>query len=159
MDQAFGKCADGDHDARPHDDEATTITEIGRAMCGALDNGDAVVCIASDAHRRSLERHVIDCGIDIIAARASNQIVCLDAAGTLTEISNSGAIDVVKFAEVVGAVIDQASCKYSRVWIFGELAALMSANGHHAGAIELERLWSSFIASRPAVFLHLRAIH
>lgn len=156
MDHAFGKGTHRDQVVQSYDDEAALITEVGRAMCEALNHGAAVVCIASDAHQRSLERQMIDCGIDVGAARRSNQVVCLDAAATLTKISNSGAIDIVKFAEVVGAVIDQTSCKYSRVGIFGELVALMSTNGHHAGAIELERLWSSFIASRPSVFLHLR---
>jgi hypothetical protein len=123
-------------------------------MCIALDQGHAVVCIATESHRRLLERRVVDRGIDVFAAQAKGQIACLDAVRTLAKISRGDSIDVVRFAEVVGAVVDGLSSRYSRVWIFGELVALMCMKGHHEGAIELEKLWSSFTAARPSICLH-----
>jgi hypothetical protein len=143
-----------EHVVQFYDTESILISEVGRAMGIALDQGAAVVCIATDAHRELLERHLMDRGIDVSAARTASQFVCLDAPATLPAIVKNGVPDVIRFAEVVGAVIDQAAARFPRVWIFGELVALMCADGHHAGAVELEKLWTSFTASRPQVLLH-----
>ncbi len=43
------------------DPDAVLITEIGRAMSVALHRGSAVMCIATDVHRRLLEEHLIRC--------------------------------------------------------------------------------------------------
>lgn len=143
-----------EHVVQFYETEQALIAEVGRAMCVAIDQGNAVVCVATDAHRRLLEKHLLDRGIDVPAARMAKQIWCLDAAGTLAKIAINGTPDAVRFAEIVGAVVDQAAAQFPRVWIFGELVALMCANGNHSGAVELERLWTSFVDSRPAIFLH-----
>ena len=148
MDQTSTTDVDQGHVLELYDDEPWLV-EIGRAMSVAISQGSAVVCIATDAHWRLLERHVVDCGIDIHAARAKGQIARLDAERTLSKISGDGSIDVVRFAEVVGAVIDGVSTRHLRVWIYGELVALMRAHGDQAGAIDLEKLWSSFTTVRP----------
>ena len=52
-----------------YDTEGTLISGVGRAMCIALDQGAAVVCIATDAHRQRLERHLMVRGIDVTEAQ------------------------------------------------------------------------------------------
>ena len=140
-----------EHIVQFYDDDPTLIAEVGRSMCIALDQGNAVVCLATDPHRRALEQHLTSRGIDVPAARMAGQMVSLDAAGTLAKITVDGLPDVVRFAEVIGAIVDRLAASYPRVWIFGELVALMCANGNQFGAVKLERLWSSFTESRSVV--------
>ena len=130
------------------------ISQVGHAMWIALDQGAAVVCVATGMHRWRLERSLIIRGNDVTEARASRQLVWLDAPATLSRVATKGVPDVVRFAEVVGAVVDQAVARFPFVWIFGELVALMCADGHHSGAVELERMWTSFMDSRPGVILY-----
>jgi hypothetical protein len=141
------------HVVQFYDDDPLLIAEVGRAMCVALDQGSAVLCVATHSHRRLLQDHLQNRGIDVPAAMMADQIVFMDAHGTLAKITRRGMPDVIRFAEVVGAVVDRLAARYPRVWIFGELVALMCANGNHSGAVELERLWTSFADARP-VFLH-----
>jgi hypothetical protein len=131
------------------DTDAVLINEIGRAASVALDEGNAVVCIATRAHRLLLARHLADHGLDIVALRHEEQFVALDAAETLAKIIVDGKPDVIRFAEVVGACIDRAATRYPRVWIFGDMVALMCAHGDHMGAVRLEKLWRSFNKARP----------
>lgn len=130
------------------DTDAVLINEIGRAASVALDEGNAVVCIATRAHRHLLARHLAGHGLDIVALQHSEQFVALDAAETLAKIIVDGNPDVVRFAEVVGARIDRAATRYPRVWIFGDMVALMCAYGDHIGALRLEKLWRSFNKAR-----------
>jgi hypothetical protein len=130
------------------DTDELLINEIGRAASVALDEGSAVVCIATRAHRQLLARHLTDHGLDVVALRHSGQFVALDAAETLAKIIVDGQPDVVRFAEVVGARIDRAATRYPRVWIFGDMVALMCAHGDHVGALRLEKLWRSFNKAR-----------
>ncbi len=134
-------------------DETTLIAEIGSDMCTELDKGNAVVSIATGTHRRLLERQLTAHGINIVAALGAGQYVSLNALEALSTIIVDDVPDVVRFAEVVGAIIDRTATHYRRVLIFGELVPLMHADGKHAGALKLDTLWRSFVASRP-IFLH-----
>lgn len=131
------------------DPDAVLITEIGRAMSVALDRGSAVMCIATDVHRCLLEDHLSRAGADLQAARRTRQYVYLDAIDTLSRITIDGLPDVIRFAEVIGASVDRMALQFSRVWIFGDMVALMCAYGNRTGALRLERLWRSFNEAHP----------
>ncbi len=133
--------------------DATLLDEIGSIFCTELANGNAVVSITAGAHRRLLEKRLTVHGIDIVAALSKGQYVPLNALETLSTIIVDGVLDVIRFAEVVGAPIDRAAANHPRVLIFGELVPLMRADGKHAGADALDNLWRSFVASRPT-FVH-----
>lgn len=134
-------------------DDPTLLDKIGGGMCNELDKGNAVVSIATGTHRRLLEKQLTVHGINIIAALSKGQYASLNARAALSTIIVDGVPDVIRFAEVVGALLDRTADNYRRVLIFGELVPLMHADGKHAGAEALETLWCSFVASRP-MFLH-----
>jgi len=134
-------------------DGATLLDEIGRAMCTELDKGNAVVSIATGTHRRLLEKQLTVHGINVVAALSKGQYVPLNARDALSAIIVDGVLDVIRFAEVVGAPIDHTATNYRRVLIFGELIPLMQGEGKHVGADALDNLWRSFVASRP-IFMH-----
>ncbi len=134
-------------------DDATLLGKVGSAMCNELNKGNAVVSIATGTHRRLLETQLAVQGINIVGALNSGQYACLNALDVLSTIVVAGAPDVIRFAEVVGALVDRTAANYGRVLIFGELVPLMRANGQHAGADALQKLWLSFVGSR-AMFLH-----
>jgi hypothetical protein len=138
----------------PSSADAALIAEIGGAMCTTLVEGNAVVCIATGTHRRLLERQLSLRGIDVVAALHSEQFVSLNALEVLSKVIIGGLPDVNRFAEVVGSLVDRTVARYPRVLIFGELVALMRADGQLASAIELENLWGSFTAARPSVLRH-----
>ena len=142
------------HVVQFYDSEGMLISQVGHAMWVALDQGAAVVCVATGMHRWRLERYLIIRGIDVTEARDTKQFVCLDAPATLTRVATNGVPDVAKFADLVGAVVDEAAARFPLVWVFGELVALMCADGHHSGAVELEKMWTSFMDSRPRVILY-----
>jgi len=126
-----------------------SMSMAGRAMTTALGQGRAVVCICVDAKRRLLEEQLAVLGVDLTAASATGRYASLDALDALSSIVVDGAPDVIRFAEVIGALIDRAAEQHGGVSIFAELVPLTRTEYDHTGAIELETLCRSFIASRP----------
>jgi MEDS: MEthanogen/methylotroph, DcmR Sensory domain len=128
-------------------DCASMVAEIGRIMSATLNQGDAVVCIASGVQRRLFERQMKTRGVDVVRALMRGQLICLNALDTLTKIMVDGLPDLIRFAEVVGATVDRAAVRYPRVLMFGDFSGLQHSNA--ARVVELDALWQALVASRP----------
>lgn len=131
-----------------HGDDALMTYEIGKSLSTALKYGDAVVCIASGSQRRRLEAQMRVLGIDVVGALMREQLVCLNALDTLMKVIVNDVPDVVRFAEVIGAVVDRVATRYPRVLTFSQLPEYRNVSG----ALELETLLTSFLDSRPVFF-------
>jgi MEDS: MEthanogen/methylotroph, DcmR Sensory domain len=135
-----------------HSNVAVTTSDVATGMSTALKDGDAVVCIASGSQRRRLEEQMRALGIDVVGALMREQLVCLNAFDTLLKVIVNDVPDVIRFAEVIGAVLDRAATRYPRVLTFSELASVSLKNGDVSGALKLEMLLTSFLDSRPLFF-------
>ncbi len=132
----------------PNDTEL--IFEAGRVACVALDQGHAVVCIATDAHLASLERQLHDRGINVAAALDKQQYVALDASHLLYEINIAASPDETYFARV-GVLVDRLVRRFQRVWMFSEAEAMLRAGAATSCAREFETIWSSFMQAQPGL--------
>lgn len=134
-----------------YDDVAPLVSDLGRAMCVALDQGQAVLCAVADSTRLMLEEQLTKRGIDVSDARTRGQYVHLDGADVLRQITHNGRPDPARFREVVGWEVERLVNEYPGVWMYGELAAILWSQGFERGAIELDRLWASVAESEPVV--------
>jgi hypothetical protein len=117
---------------------------VTRFVAAGISDGDCSIVIATKAHRTDLEARLVRRGLDLNAARRRGSYIALDAADTLAKFMVGAAPDPAKFAQVVGALIERSiqGPPLRRVRAFGEMVALLWAEGNSAGAIELERLWN-----------------
>lgn len=81
-------------------------------------------------------------GIDLEAAERNGRFQALDARELLARFMVGGVPDPARFAATVGAVIEQAAVDGHHVAIYGEMVALLCADGDGASAIALEDLWN-----------------
>jgi hypothetical protein len=107
-----------------------------------LERGDAGIVVATEEHREALEERLKASGVDVAAARASGQFVSLDAGETLSKFMVDGSPDANLFAETVSAIITRAAEGRQSVRIYGEMVALLWAEGKQAEAIRLEEFWN-----------------
>ena len=89
--------------------------------------------------------------MDVSDARARGQYIWLDAVKVLSQITHRGRPDPVRFRDVIGWQVESLVNEYPGVWMYAELAAIMWTQGHQRGAVEIDRLWSSFAESEPVV--------
>jgi signal transduction histidine kinase/ActR/RegA family two-component response regulator len=81
-------------------------------------------------------------GLDVANARASGRYVSLDAAETLSKFMVDGSPNPEAFNQLMGNVISNVTDGRAPVRAFGEMVALLWAEGNYAGAIRLEELWN-----------------
>jgi len=134
------------HVVQFYGDDGFLLDELSRFIGTALGAGDAAVVIATGQHRDGLARRLQMCGLDTAWAVAQGRYVELDAAETLSKILLDGWPDAVLFKEVVGVLVEGVAARTGgelrHVAAFGEMVALLWAEGKPEAAIRLEELWN-----------------
>jgi PAS domain S-box-containing protein len=135
------------HIVQFYEDEAFLVTEVSHFVGTALGAGDCAVIIVSKAHREAIAKRLAVNGLNTGVAAKQGRFVSLDAAETLAKFMIAGQPDPDRFTAVVGDAIQKAKKaagrENARVAAFGEMVALLWAEGKKEAAIRLEQLWNS----------------
>lgn len=137
----WAEVAPCDHLMQLYDDDDVFLDSLEGFVGGGIRRGDASVVIATPAHRNGLEQRLKKRGIDLNAARENGTYVDLDAEATLAKFMNDGWPDDEKFYSTIADVLTPARHDGRHVRAFGEMVALLWANGHSAATVRLEYLW------------------
>jgi PAS domain S-box-containing protein len=133
------------------------LAEVGRFIGTALGAGDSGIVIATKAHRDGIAQRLASNGLNMTVAIAQGRYLALDAAETLAKFMIAGKPDQERFTSVIGEVVERARMaagrEGARVAAFGEMVALLFAEGKRDAAIRLEQLWNS-LAETHAFSLH-----
>ena len=150
MNETLQNWHDSDQEAHVvqfYESDAFLASEVARFIGMALGAGDAAVVIATKAHREQIEGNLETRGLDVALAIGQGRYVALDAAETLAKFMVGGMPDQERFRDVIGAALSrarEAACnKKARVAAFGEMVALLWAEGKEDAAIRLEQLWNA----------------
>jgi PAS domain S-box-containing protein len=108
----------------------------------ALYDGGAAIVVATAAHRYAFEEALRRCGFDVEHAIDADRYLTIDAAGLLGQFMVDGMPDPQRFEAVAGAVLQRAGAGDRRVRVYGEMVALLWADGETEAAIALEGLWN-----------------
>jgi hypothetical protein len=131
-----------EHFCQFYEDDGVLIDTVDGFVGPGLIVGDSAVIIATAQHIRKLNERLIARGIDVDQAIAREQYFPLDAAETLAKFMNQGWPDQARFLEVIRDIIARASAGNRRVRAFGEMVALLWADGNRSATIRLEKLWN-----------------
>jgi hypothetical protein len=141
-DSHWSAMSDTDHFVQFYDSDGFLLNSLSGFIGSAINSDDAAIVIATEAHRAGLDELLIANGVDLAGAKASGQYVSLDAVDTLSRFMVDGAPEPTRFKEVIGTIIASVADGRARVRAFGEMVALLWAEGNYTGAIRLEELWN-----------------
>jgi DNA-binding NarL/FixJ family response regulator len=134
------------HEVEFYSDDAILLNGLTQFVGDALNIGSSVIVIATDSHRESLIQNLQARNIDIAAAISQGRYVSLDAGETLTTFMECSGPDEKRFLSSVGSLVRSiaaaAEIRSNQVVAFGEMVALLCAEGRMKAAIELEQLWN-----------------
>jgi signal transduction histidine kinase len=137
------------HAVQFYAEDSFLLDELSRFVGAALVAGDAAIVIATKTHREGLADRLQSRGLDVTPAIVQGRYVSLDAIETLARISVDGWPDATRFNQVIGSVISQATItiegKNPAVSAFGEMVALLWAEGKMEAAVRLEQLWNDLV--------------
>jgi len=143
-----GTCAP-EHFVQFYEADAFLISSLGGFIGAGLGAGDACIVVATAAHRDALDEQLRADGFDPEAARARGQYVPADAAELLSQFMVGGRPDASRFLEAVGVIVAGAAKGGRRLRIFGEMVALLWAEGNCDAALRLEALWNELHERQP----------
>jgi PAS domain S-box-containing protein len=138
-----------DHDGHfvLYTDDGFLIDVLSRFIGGAIAVGDGAVVIATKAHQDGLAQRLKARGVDTAKAISQGRYVLLDANETLARFMVNGSVDETRFTNTISDVLTQvrnaADDKDPRVAVFGELVALLWADGKPQEALKVEELWNN----------------
>jgi signal transduction histidine kinase len=134
------------HGVQFYSQDKFLLKELTSYIGAALWAGDAAVVVATEQHRDGLLEGLTAQGLDIGALLAGGRFVALDAGEVLSTFMVEGWPSQDRFHDVVGGIVtkalDSAGGTQGRVAIFGEMVALLWADGKAEAAIHLEHLWN-----------------
>ncbi len=131
-----------EHFVQFYETDAYLVESVSSFIGNGLAAGEGAVVIATQSHRHRVHKKLRARGLDVSVARQCGQYVVLDAAETLSRFMAGGAPDPGRFQEVVGGVIERLAIGRPRVRAFGEMVALLWAEGNRDAACRLEQLWN-----------------
>jgi PAS domain S-box-containing protein len=144
----------GRHVVQFYDDDAWLAHAVARFLGAGIGAGGAAVVIATAEHREEIDRRLAGFGIDVAALRTDGRYVALDARETLDRLVVAGGVDPARFADVVETVVRGAATRGGgEVRGFGEMVALLWAEGRREAALSLERAWNDLGARVPLSLL------
>lgn len=137
----WGEISPCEHLVQIYEADGVFLDSLVGFVGGGLRAGDAVVVIATAAHRNTLERRLTADGFDIATALSRDQYIPLDADETLSRFVVSGWPDEDRFNRLVNDLLVRARGHGRRVRAFGEMVAVLWAQGHNGATVRLEHLW------------------
>ncbi|MFC5458671.1 ATP-binding protein [Massilia niabensis] len=126
------------HVVRFYDDDAVLMDEVAGFIAQALQVGGVGLVIATPAHEAELRRQL---GKD--AGHSAQHLVFLDAQVTLECFMVDGWPDEQAFRRVIRQAAAPAIARGAVLHAFGEMVALLCAEGRYGAAIRLEQMWNA----------------
>lgn len=110
-------------------------------IAGALRQGEGAVVIATPSHRDELKWRLEAGGVFTGPAIADDQLMLLDAEQVISQFMVDGWPDEDRFTRVIHDILARAGRGGRRVRAFGEMVALLWAQGYCDATVRLEYLW------------------
>ena len=138
-----------EHFVQFYESEAFLISALSEFIGAGLGSGDTCIVVATKQHRESLDERLKANGLDLASSNVQSRYITLDAAEVLAKFMVDGLPEPGRFNEIVGGHVTRAAETRHRVRIFGEMVALLWAEGNQTAAIQLEDLWNDLGRAHP----------
>jgi DNA-binding NarL/FixJ family response regulator len=140
--------------SRTHGDRLTSATAY---LLAAWKMGHVLLTVTSADDTEALRRSLEAAGVDTACAAACGRYAAVDAHAAIEGVMNDGDVDADRFTGMFGPLIEQLSADRGHgprhVSTFGDLSAILWADGRLNAALSLEHLSNEFLIGRPLSIL------
>jgi hypothetical protein len=127
-----------------YESEGALLDLLEDFVAGGVSAGDCVILIATREHLAELGRRLREHGLSVDALCASDRYLPLEAGEVLSRFMVNGWPDYSLFVEAITQVFDRVRESGRPVRAFGEMVALLWAQGNSGATVMLEHLWNAF---------------
>jgi hypothetical protein len=130
-----------EHFVQIYESEEVFMDILASFASETLREDHVAVVIATPAHRRELNKRLMESGHDLAALRLQDRFISLDAEEMLRQFTAKGLVDDELLFQFVADILARATKDGRRVRVFGEMVAIMWSKGYYGAAVRLEHLW------------------
>jgi signal transduction histidine kinase len=134
------------HVVQFYSDDSYLLDALSRFIGTALGAGDSAIVIATQKHLDGLALLLKSRGFDLAKAARQGRYIAFEALDALSKFMLDASPDPERFRDLIVPALDRASAAAEgpqrRVVAFGEMVALLWAEGQVDAAIRLEQLWN-----------------
>jgi hypothetical protein len=138
----WGEIAPTEHVVQIYENDEVFLNLLESFVTNGFIAGDCVVIIATKDHIELLNHRLANTGENVDALMADDLYIPLDAEQTLAEFMVNGWPDAKLFHQTINSIIGRARQKNRHVRAFGEMVAILWANGFSGATVHLENLWN-----------------
>jgi signal transduction histidine kinase len=138
-------------DVNPHshlvqfyENDRFLIDALTRWFADGLSGVDSCVFVGTESHRVSLQEKLADRGFELDGLRTARRFVCLDAAQVLSTFMVDEWPNEGLFTRAIEGVLGRVP-KSHDLRVFGEMVAVLWADGRRQAAVRLEEMWNSYM--------------
>src|SRR3954471_15871902 len=125
-----------------YDNESDLVDGVARYLGDGLTDGEVAIVVATPDHRAAIDTAMAAAGVDLLTSQAEGRYLAVDADDLMLTFIRDGRPEAGQFNTAVGGLIARVRRSGRPVRVFGEMVALLWADGQVTGAIELEALWN-----------------
>ena len=140
----WGEIAPCDHVVQIYENDGVFLDALSGFIGGGINSGECVIVIARGTHLKAIESRLNGYGIRVDTLIEDDRYIPLDAEEMLAKFMVNGWPDEELFMQTVSALIKRGNCKQRRIRAFGEMVALLWAQGLNGATVHLEYLWNKF---------------
>ena len=138
----WGAIAPSDHVVQIYDDDQKFLSLLESFVTVGFATNDCVIVIATQEHLHALEDRLRFKGHNVFELKLQDQYIPLSAKDTLGEFMINNWPDEVLFRHLINRQISRARTRNRNVRAFGELVALLWAQGNVGASVKMEHLWN-----------------
>jgi DNA-binding NarL/FixJ family response regulator len=135
------------HELQMYSSDASFLDGFTAFIAGVLNAGNAVIVLASEAHRQALLQKLQTRGFDLDAVINSGSYISMDAGDFLSSLMVGDQPDPNQLEKVLSSVLEQAAKAPNgatrRVFACGECAPFLWTQGKANAALRVEELWAA----------------
>ena len=140
----WGEIAPCNHVLQIYEDDQVFLDSLEGFVSSGFEAGESVIVIATTAHLIALDNQLKSHNFDTDALIAANQYIPLNAEEALTRFMVVGWPDRNLFMDWVNELLIRARTNGRQVRAFGEMVAILWAQGYSGATVQLEQLWNEF---------------
>jgi PAS domain S-box-containing protein len=134
------------HEVQFYERDPALIEDLARVVGTSLVSGGVAMVVATKPHRDALAHELNARALNLSKIAAQGRFLVWDAAETLSKFIVGDMPDPEKFSQLIVTALEKlkaaATVANPSTVIFGEMVALLFAEGKQEAAIRLEQLWN-----------------
>ena len=141
----WGEIAPSDHVLQIYENDGVFLDALAGFVGGGINANDCCVVIATNKHLHALESRLQDYGIHIKDLVSEKRYIPLIAEEVLSRFMINGWPDEHLFNKTISSILKKDGGKQNiKIRAFGEMVAILWAQGNNGATVQLEHLWNQF---------------